>query len=228
MSLRNLIQMVCLAVLFTTASQTQAALINTVAQFGGTIQSFGETKTPTYGQTFTAPSDNVLNSFSLYLNGTVTNPLHFKAYVYAWDGVKATGSQLYQSSQQSYTGSVLGSPTEFAFSTGATQLSTGTKYVAFLNADFDGNASTTGMPISGSFTSNPYSGGEFVFLNNGNNFSLLTTKAWRTFSSADVWFKASFSDEVAVPEPASMVVWSIGALGMGLVARRRVRKAVTV
>src|SRR5262245_61140428 len=50
-------------------SPAQAGLIDTRAPFDGTYWSFGEPVTQTFGQTFTAPSDNVIDSFSLYLVG---------------------------------------------------------------------------------------------------------------------------------------------------------------
>ena len=197
-----------------TAGQVQAAFIDTTGSPGG-WSPFGESDTATYGQTFTTPTDNVLNSFSLYLSDTPVAPVEFYAYIYAWDGVKASGPALFQSTLQSFIGSA--APTEFSFLTGGITLATGSKYVAFLNARFDGIESSAVMP---GFQDN-YSGGEFVYFNNGNDFGSLTTNDWDYNNGVhDAWFKASFSS-AAVPEPASLAMWGLGAIGLMFARRKR-------
>ena len=114
-------------------------------------------------------------------------------------------------------------PTEFAFATGAIQLSTGTQYVAFLNAIFDGSGNGASMPDSSGFGNvDYYAGGKFESLDNGNDLTQLTTRSWFSFQSgADVWFKASFS-ATAVPEPSSVILFGFAFTGLAF-SRVRIR-----
>jgi hypothetical protein len=168
--------------------------ITTIPDWNGTssISSFGEPNTATYGQTFTVPLDYVqLNSFSFLVDDfSDPGPINFVAYIMAWDGFKATGDILYQSDP--YT--TAGSPEfeTFIFSTGGLLLEAEQKYVAFLSAStqFDG---VTGRGRMAIVSSNPYSGGEFVFINNGSDFNLLTSSNWASSLSIDSAFSMEFS-----------------------------------
>jgi hypothetical protein len=212
------------AVLGGVAPASAATSINTVSPFLGNFTPIGIPNTSTYGQTFTVGADNVLNGFSMYLAGQAT--FDFKAYVYAWDGAKATGPALFGSALHTFTGSPASTPTEFAYDTGNLALTNGQQYVAFLStAGLQGAQpdSTGGMPYS---DSNPYSGGDFVYYNSGNNFSLLTTSSWElTGGSGDAWFKAQFNDGAgAVPEPATWAMMIAGFAMVGGTMRYRRRK----
>ena len=189
-----------------------ATLIDTTPTWNGTqaISTFGEPNTATYGQTFTVGSDNVLNDFTFWLNDSTSQPISFAGYVMAWDGSKAAGSILYQSGQRSTTGAA--GMEQFTFNTGGTTLASGQQYVAFLSASnfFDGIASEGSMGYLGDV----YSGGGFVFNNNGSNFSQLTTQAWENrLGPNDAAFRANFAagSAQAVPEPSS----SLGLLAFG-------------
>src|SRR6478735_231211 len=115
-----------------TAAPAMAQDINTVGAFSGDIGSFGTPNTATYGQTFTVGAENALNAFTMYLDGGSGSPLNFRAYVYAWNGDRAVGNALFASTEQQFTGSAYGNPTAFDFATGALNLVSGQKYVAFL------------------------------------------------------------------------------------------------
>ena len=53
------------------------------------------------GQTFTAPPDNILGSFTVYLGGAnQASPTTFEAFVMAWSTDKLIGSVLFQSDPQ--------------------------------------------------------------------------------------------------------------------------------
>jgi hypothetical protein len=195
-----------------------ATLIDTVGNGGGSVAAFGEgiynrlfSANPTYGQTFTIGSDNVLNNFTFWLDDhSDPGAVDFGAYVMAWDGSKATGNILYQSGKRSTTGAA--QMEEFTFNTGGITLISGQQYVAFINASnfFDGINSTVRMRTS----NGDYSGGKFVLLNYGTDFSNITTQNWYEQGSvSDLAFKAILTSASAqpVPEPSS----SLGLLAFG-------------
>lgn len=189
-------------------SANAATVFDTTSSSTATWQPFGRPDTSTYGQTFTAPTDNVLDSFSLFL--TPAGSVNFQAYLYLWDGAKATGTSLFSSN-------ILNSNNgpEFSFSTGGISLLSGAQYVAFLTtAGVAGGNGTTTMPTDDYKDTLP--GGNFVYYNAGDNFAALTSNNWnKTGGGDDVFFKASFSSSVAaVPEPAT---WALMLLGFGFV-----------
>ncbi|HAG80980.1 MAG TPA: PEP-CTERM sorting domain-containing protein [Cyanobacteria bacterium UBA12227] len=191
-------------------------VIDTTPSWDGTseITIFGEPDTATYGQTFTVGSDNILNDFTFFLNDfSDPDAIDFAAYVMAWDGTKATGSILYQSGPQSTTGA--SGMEQFTFNTGGISLTSGQKYVAFLSASnfFDGidGLGSMGLPFS-----DVYAGGDFVYYNNGSDFSALTTNGWDCTECGfgDAAFKATFTSAQSVPEPASVLgLLTVSALG---------------
>ncbi|MBH8565525.1 hypothetical protein I8748_25680 [Nostoc sp. CENA67] len=217
---------------------TQAATIDTTSSWNGVnyIWPFGEFNTGTYGQTFTVPeTDNVITSFTFFLDEyDGLDVVDFAAYLAKWDGTKATGSILYESKAQSID-NVPGFQ-EFTFNTGEISLNPGEQYVAFLSASnfFDGEEGTgklgyiAGIDDIYSGAGDVYSGGSFVFLNNGSDFSLLTTTPWETFVGlglGDTAFKVTFQSPTPVPEPLSLGgVTVAGLLGMWLTKKQAARK----
>lgn len=182
---------------------------------------FGSPDTATYGQTVTTPGvDNVLNSFSFILGPSLLNgdPITFQGYVAQWDGAKAAGPMLYTSANQTYSG---GGSQTYSFNTGSLALTPNQKYVLFINAS--SNFPTPGTTGQAIVSTNPYAGGEFVYLNNGGDFGLLTTNGWNTFPNSDVAFTASFSSPVAVPleTDALPVLGSTIFLGLGIWGKRK-------
>lgn len=205
---------------------THADVINTYTGWNGSdyILPFGETDTATYGQTFTVGADTVLDNFSFWLNDDV-NPdrVDFRAYVMAWHASNhATGPVLWSSSTTTTGGT--SSYEQFTFNTGGLTLTQGLKYVAFLNAslDFDSIYGTSRMAAR--YTS-AYSGGNFVYLNHGSNFSALTSPGWTSEASYDAVFLANFSaPSPVVPEPGSILAMlSLVSFGAGAVVLRRRR-----
>jgi hypothetical protein len=180
------------------------------------VAPFGLPDTATYGQTITVPlTDTSLTSFSFEMNQPASDI--FKGYVFAWDGLKASGSSLYTSPVMSTSGSGF---QEITFNTGGLSLTPGGTYVLFASASeipASTGTGTWGQPN----ISNPYSGGGFVFMNNGTDSSQWTTVNWvqnLLGIGGDLAFKASFSP---VPEPATLALASLGGLGMLLLRRKR-------
>jgi hypothetical protein len=208
------------------ATPALAQDVDTTATYGGEIGSFGTPNTATYGQTFTVGADNALNAFTMYLDGGWGGPLNFQAYVYAWNGSRAVGNALFTSATQQLNG---GGTTAYDFATGGLNLISGQQYVAFLTTSGVANNSYVSalMPFAG-WGNDVYSGGDFVYFNNGNDFAKLTGQDWDCSGCGfgDAHFKADFTAGIsAVPEPAA---WGmlIGGFGLaGGMMRSRTRKA---
>ena len=216
------------ALIVASAPPALAGPISTVGSWDGSssVSAMGEPDTATYGQTFTAPADNVLTSFTFYVNDD-ENPdfLDFAAYVYAWDGLKATGPALFTSGGMSTTdnGGAGGFET-ITVNTGGVTLVPGSLYVAFFSASnfFDGIAGTSTW---GYLDADGYAGGGFWFSNNGNNFAALTTNNWENFVGGgvdDLAFSMEFSPS-QVPEPATLTMLALGIAGGVCRFRRRNR-----
>jgi len=204
--------------------------INTISPPGPGLWAapFGAPNTATYGEVFTVTGpDTQLTSFSLYLidvpgSGCLCGSLLFNAYIGSWDGSKVSNI-LYTSPTLSMTAHSTGNYIPFSFNPNL-QLSIG-QYVAFLSIsnqppqtslDFE-------MPIGKSVP-----GTEFVFFNNGLDFSALTTQDWDCSDcSSSVWFNAnltSTSPVSDVPLPAALPLFATGLGALGLLGWRRKRK----
>lgn len=191
-------------------------VIDTTSGWNGLafVAPFGLPNTATYGQTVTVPLTNSsLTSFAFEMRQPASAT--FEGYVMAWNGSMATGSPLYTSPIMSTSSGI--SFQEITFNTGSLSLTPGGTYVLFASASQI--PSSTGSGDWGArYSGNPYSGGEYVYMNNGTDSSQWTTVAW-TKPSFDLVFKANFS---TIPEPASLAL--AGLSGLSLMLFRRLRK----
>ena len=149
----------------------------------------------TWGQVVTAPAtDPVLDSFAFYLSWYPFggNELVVRAAVYAWDGTKAAGDALWESSPRTVD---LGSfADEVSFDTGGVPLGADRRYVLLLSVskDYEQTEPQTGA-CTGAVYPSVYDGGAFVLLSDEGDETLWTRTAWDVNDDHDLAFRASFS-----------------------------------
>jgi hypothetical protein len=169
-------------------------VIDTRSQANGSICCF-ERAFPTYGQVITAPADDTqLDSFTFFMS---TNTVVMRGEVYAWDGEKATGPNLYESEPRTISNT--SGFEEVTFDTGGVQLVPGQQYVLFatMSKDYESSANSSATATwlgvhSGS--GDTYPGGSYVRMSNGSSFDQLFTNAWNLqYFDWDLAFKAVFS-----------------------------------
>jgi len=173
------------AALLNVGTAAQAATIDTTSGWLGGGYTFGDGR---YGQVFTVPSDNVLDSFTFFLSSGGSPPTEFTSRLASWEPTTfESGTDIYSSASQSvvglppYTGTPSGY-SEITFNTGGIPLVTGQQYVAYLNGESEGSGA-----IGYNFNQDSYSEGSGLFYNNLQGF-------WYSAGSTlDYAFKASFS-----------------------------------
>ncbi|MDM7994292.1 MAG: IPTL-CTERM sorting domain-containing protein [Acidobacteriota bacterium] len=210
--------------LLSTGSLFAQSDVNTIPSWNGTdyIWSFGVPDTATYGQTITVGVNaGSLNSFAFQI-GNCSADVSLRASIYAWNGTMATGSSLWQSSLTTVSA---GSGFQLvSFTTGGLTLSPGS-YVLFASTSQDQSGASDSACQWGSIASGIYSGGNFVYQNNGTNISAWTSLDWSQIESHDLAFRVTFG-----PAPANiptLTEWGLILLACGLafIAFRRLSSA---
>ena len=173
---------------------SSAKSINTYKDWNGTdyVYPFGCSDTTTYGQLITAPSKNMLKKFSFWwANAGGSGSMVVRGEVYAWDGSEATGSALWESKPRtiSYSDSSFHKET---FKPGALPLTPGAQYVLFASIAKDYEQCTNNYELVwGDVDDTSYSGGTFVYQNNGGDEFQWTTVPWTTTYGKDAAFIAA-------------------------------------
>ncbi|MGI9089765.1 MAG: PEP-CTERM sorting domain-containing protein [Gemmatimonadaceae bacterium] len=209
-----------------------------IAPTGDPLNGFGKPSIATFGQTFTAPTGSVLQSFQFYLandadDGGNGGFLNFRGYVMAWDAVNghATGPVLFSSVAR--TGNPLDTYST-AFSTfgipGGTTLNPGGAYVAFLSASGLAPTGNPAFAFENMEAGAAYAGGQWVYNDNGDDFASLSTTTWNNaFGDQDAAFNAQFTQAgvTTAPEPSELVLMVSGLSGLAGIVRLRRRRVVS-
>ena len=213
--------------LLTSTSALAQVSIDTIPGWNGTsyISSFGVANTATYGETVTvAAGASPLASYSFEI-GYCSASVSFRGSVYAWDGTKATGPSLFTSGVQTVPAS--SAFQLVTFNVGSLNLPAG-NYVLFASTSQDQAGAPNSSCRWGSVGNNTaYSGGQFVYINNGPDPTQWTTNAWSNIAQ-DLAFRV---DGLSVaPNPTSVPTlseWALlalaglmGVFGLGAIRRR--------
>lgn len=194
-------------------SAGQSGVLLDYTPTAGEIGPFSDAGIATWGQTFQVPTTEAatLDRFGFTLRAD--SPGEFKFYVAAWDGAKAIGPALYESSALfAYSGY-----NDYAL-TPAITLEPGVDYVAFVN---NSSFRTTGGALRAglSYSALDYQDGALVYQQSGVNLNSAFNSPWELGLAAnyDLAFQAQFT---AVPElPVGWAALALVAVA-GVIRRR--------
>ena len=168
-----------------------------------------------YGQTFTAPADNVLDDFTFYEN-SFNGQIGFTFSVASWNGI-SPGPALFTSAP--VEDPVLSAPggTPFLFGTGGLALTPGQSYLAYLSGVSATNVfAQVGSELSYDGHAVPAKGTDDV---GGDTAAEGSFGVWTADPTTDTRFVAHFSS--AVPEPSPAALFALGLLPLALRRTRR-------
>ncbi len=177
---------------------------------------------PSFGQTFTAPAGVArLDRFTFYLysNAEGAATVSFTAFLYAWDGARATGGPLYSSGLRQAAACC--APVAETFESNVA-VTAGAQYVAFI-VPTNGSIAAMHPSVGGAFTDS-YGGGRFTFTTCGDAPTSCNWFFSQTVPGLDAEFRAEFSTEngvARVPEPSPVPLLAAGLVLLVLVRARR-------
>ena len=207
-----------------TTSPAFALNIDTTGTDVGTIFNYGYDNTATYGQTFMVEAGATsITDFSLFLRDRYTGSgtLDLRGYLATWDGTNAV-NLLYSS--PTATMNADGTLQEFSFNTASLAVNPGDWLVAFLSISELGTQDINqfGMPYAGDVIA-----GQFVFMNNGQDFGALFTDDWTAgwVGEQDAWLTVNFASGVPEPSTWAMMLLGFGAAGFAMRRRKVVMRA---
>lgn len=157
------------------------------------IAPFGCPNTTTYGQVVMIPAGKTsLDRFVFWMNDFGgTGSMVARGELYAWDGVKATGSALFESAPRTLSFGDSHAHRE-GFLTGGAAVTAGSQYVMFVSIDKDFESCTDYTNEWGGVDDSTYPDGTFVYQNNSGDESQWTTSSWNQYGF-DLVFKVFMS-----------------------------------
>jgi len=204
------------------------ASIDTIAAWNGTgfISSFGVPNTATYGQVIAvATGSSPLNSFSFEIGHCGAN-VTMRGEVYAWDGSRATGPALYESSPVTIADSNFYQLV--TFNPGGLALPAG-NYVLFASTSRD-QAGAPGSACKWGMLSNNTAipGGSFVYMNNGSSPAGWTGSSWSGYPADLAMRVDGLVPPAAVPAASttSLLIGFAALAGVALFGLSRRRRHV--
>lgn len=182
---------------------------------------FGGAFAETVGQTFLVTEDTILDDFTFWVNAGNGSDITASAFVYGWSNTLVRATDMYYSSLSTTINHNTGL-TPLPFLTGGVSLAPG-QYVAFLSAS--AMAGVSPGTVGARATNVPPSDSEGFFLDGTNWTSSPWTATAAAMSLPDLAFKANFSDPPlpTIPEPSSLVIFSLGCACVALLRTRRPR-----
>jgi hypothetical protein len=191
-----------------------ASTTYTNGDFGLGVRPFGAPDTTVYGEVITLAAGQTLTDFSFYL--TQGGAGNYTFDVAAWNGSRATGTNLY-----SAPGSYAGGAQALSFSGIDTTLAAG-QYVIYVTTSGEASPVTNGVMELGNGRGGIGAG--FVYLNSYGIDPLVDGSAWSPLLEPyDAQYSATFSS--TVPEPASVALMLAGFGLVSVAAHRRQRNS---
>lgn len=201
----------------TPAAHASETVIDTLSDLSNVynVNSFGEGTTPTYGQTVTVPTDNILDSFTFRLGHGGDVPTTVRFIVMAWDVDRVSGPVLFESDPTTLIESQFYQ--NYTIMTGGLPLVAGNQYALFFTSflDYDG-INDQSSALARHYSTDPYPDGRFVLNNNASSLAGLAANAWQIdfLGTGDLAFLAEFSSPLTgdynhngVVDAADYVAW---------------------
>lgn len=172
------------------------ATINTYPDYNQSVGSLGCPDTTTYGETITVPAKKKnVTMFKYYMGGQAQagQSMVVRGELYAWDGTKATGPAIYETAPRTVAFNTIDYQFE-TFKTPGAKVKAGKQYVLFVSLDKDFESCTGSYGLTwGAADGTAYTGGQFVYQNNGGDESQWTATTWNQIPSLDAVMKIYLS-----------------------------------